>query len=162
MLGLRREECAMNTCVPLMCLAAVFWSPGVLADVSQPVSLMTVTELKTDKSGHFRTTASINGTDVKVLVDTGATVVALSFEDAEDVGLKPRNLDFNVPVSTANGVAKAAAITLESVDIDGVAVEGVAGLVMPEGALKGTLLGMSFLGRLSGFKVEDGVLHLRE
>ena len=75
---------------------------------------------------------------------------------------KPRNLDFNVPVSTANGVAKAAAITLESVDIDGVAVEGVAGLVMPEGALKGTLLGMSFLGRLSGFKVEDGVLHLRE
>jgi aspartyl protease family protein len=162
MLGLRREECAMNTCVRLMCLAAVLWSPVVLADVSQPVSLMTVTELKTDKSGHFRTTASINGTDVKVLVDTGATVVALSFEDAEDVGLRPRNLDFNVPVSTANGVAKAAAVTLESVDIDGVAVEGVAGLVMPEGALKGTLLGMSFLGRLSGFKVEDGVLHLRE
>ena len=152
----------MSPAIRLICLAAVLWSPEAFAGVSPPISLLTVTELKTDKSGHFRATAAINGTDIKVLVDTGATVVALSFEDAEDVGLRPRNLDFNVPVSTANGVAQAAAVTLESVEIDGVAVEGVAGLVMPEGALKGTLLGMSFLGRLSGFKVEDGVLHLRE
>jgi aspartyl protease family protein len=124
--------------------------------------LMSATELKKDKSGHFRAKAGINGTDIHVLVDTGATVVALSYEDAEEVGLRPRHLDFKVPVSTANGTAKAAAVILDRVEIDGVEVEDVQGLVLPEGALKGTLLGMSFLGRLSGFKVEDGVLHLEE
>jgi aspartyl protease family protein len=153
----------MKSAICLTCLAAMLFSPAVaMAGASPVIALMAVTELKKDRNGHFRATASINGTDVKVLIDTGATVVALSFQDAEDIGLKPRNLDFNVPVSTANGIAQAAAVTLDSVEIDGVAVEGVAGLVLPEGALRGTLLGMSFLGRLSGFKVEDGVLHLTE
>lgn len=129
---------------------------------SQPILLMTATELKANESGHFVTMAEINGRDVKVLVDTGATVVALSYEDADDIGLHPRNLSFDIPVSTANGAVAAARVRLDKIEIDGVRVEGVDGLVMPEGALKGTLLGMSFLGRLSSFKVEDGVLILKE
>jgi aspartyl protease family protein len=141
---------------------AVLCASPAFAGMDAGILVMTATELKKDNSGHFRATASINGSDVKVLVDTGATVVALSYEDAEDIGLKPHNLDFNVPVSTANGIAQAASVMLDRVEIDGVGVDGVAGLVLPEGALKGTLLGMSFLGRLSGFKVEDGVLHLKE
>ncbi len=145
-----------------VCLFAMLGPVPAVAGAGPAVILMAATELKKDDSGHFRATATINGSDVKVLVDTGATVVALSYEDAEDIGLRPRNLDFNVPVSTANGIAQAASVVLERVEIDGVGVEGVAGLVLPEGALKGTLLGMSFLGRLSGFKVEDGVLHLKE
>ncbi len=127
-----------------------------------PILLMSATELQANGSGHFVTTADINGTDVKVLVDTGATVVALSYEDASDVGLHPSNLTYDVPVNTANGATQAARVLLDKIEIDGVRVDGVDGLVMPEGALNGTLLGMSFLGRLSSFKVEDGVLSLKE
>jgi aspartyl protease family protein len=124
--------------------------------------LMAITELKADQSGHFVTDADINGRSVRVLVDTGATVVALSYEDASDIGLRPGNLEFNVPVSTANGVAQAARVKLDQVAIDGIEVEDVEGLVLPRGALRGTLLGMSFLGRLGSFRVEDGVLYLRD
>jgi aspartyl protease family protein len=67
-----------------------------------------------------------------------------------------------VPVSTANGVAQAARVKIDRIAIEGVEVEDVDALVLPEGALRGTLLGMSFLGRLSSFRVEDGVLLLKD
>lgn len=121
-----------------------------------------VTELKANQGGHFIADAEINGTAVQVLVDTGATAVALSYEDAQDVGLSPSNLDFNVPVSTANGTAKAAHVKIERITIDNVRVEDVEALVLPEGALQGTLLGMTFLSRLGSFKVEDGVLYMKD
>jgi aspartyl protease family protein len=132
------------------------------ADDIPALRLQAATELKANAGGHFVTRATINGSDVTVLVDTGATAVALSYEDAETVGLRPGHLDFNVPVATANGMAKAARVTIDRIAVDAVAVDDVAGLVLPEGALRGTLLGMSFLGRLEGFKIEDGVLYLRD
>lgn len=125
-------------------------------------AIAAITEISANASGHFVTTAVINGHDVGVLVDTGATVVALSYEDAADAGLRPDNLTFDVPVATANGVAQAARVKIGRIAIDGLEVDDVDGLVLPEGALQGTLLGMSFLGRLSSFKVEDGVLHLKD
>ena len=131
------------------------------SDIPQ-LRLMAITELKANQGGHFVTAAEINGRSIEVLVDTGATVVALSYEDATHAGLRPGTLDFDVPVSTANGIARAARVKIDQIAIDGIEVEDVEGLVLPEGALRGTLLGMSFLSRLSSFKVEDGVLHLRD
>ncbi len=119
------------------------------------------TELKAGRGGHFITDADINGTTIKVLVDTGATAVALSYEDAQNAGLRPGHLDFNVPVSTANGIAMAARVKIDRIAIDGIEVEDVEGMVAQEGALQGTLLGMSFLSRLDSFKVEDGILYLK-
>lgn len=121
-----------------------------------------ITELKANKGGHFVTAAYINGTSIAVLVDTGATVVALSYEDAGIAGLRPGSLDFNVPVSTANGMAQAARVKIDRISIDGIAVDDVDGMVLPEGALHGTLLGMSFLSRLASFKIEDGILYLKD
>lgn len=123
--------------------------------------LLAATELKANPNGHYVTEAEINGATILVMVDTGATGVALSYEDAEKAGLRPRGLDFDVPVNTANGVAKAARVILRRVEVDNVRVRDVEGLVLPEGALQGSLLGMSFLGRLSSFKIENGVLYLR-
>ncbi len=149
-------------------LAGLFFVAGGLPHVQsteqhmQIPTLMAVTELKAVDGGHFVTTASINRRDVVVLVDTGASAVALSFEDARTVGLRPGSLTFDVPVSTANGITKAARVTLDEVEIDGVRVSDVQGMVMPEGAMSGSLLGMSFLSKLSSFKVEDGVLYLRK
>lgn len=124
--------------------------------------LLSATELKADRSGHYIAEAEINGTTIVVMVDTGATPVALSYEDAEKVGLRPRGLDFDIPVNTANGLVKAARVTLRRVEVDNVRVRDVDGMVLPEGAMRGSLLGMSFLGRLSSFKVENGVLYLRD
>ncbi|MBC8036513.1 MAG: TIGR02281 family clan AA aspartic protease [Rhizobiales bacterium] len=157
----------MNTSIlsPLaagLLLLALNGMPAGRADGIPELRLMPATELKANASGHFITKASINGSDITVLVDTGATTVALSYEDAEDAGLRPGHLDFNVPVSTANGVTKAARVKIDHIAVDGVEVENVDGMVLPEGALKGTLLGMSFLSRLRSFRVEDGILYLKD
>jgi aspartyl protease family protein len=136
--------------------------PGILpTKAAEMLQLNAATALKAGQNGHFIVKAEINGRDVRVMVDTGASAVALSYEDAENVGLHPSNLDFNVPVSTANGVVKAAGVNLDKIEIDGVRVSDVQGLVMPEGVMRGSLLGMSFLGKLKSFKVEDGVLYLK-
>lgn len=135
--------------------------PHGTAPEAPELRLFPLTELKAVSGGHFITKAEINGRDIDVMVDTGATAVALSYEDAETAGLRPSSLDYTITVSTANGLAKAAPVTLEKVEIDGVRVTDVNGLVMPEGAMRGSLLGMSFLGRLQSFRVEDGILYLK-
>jgi aspartyl protease family protein len=129
---------------------------------SQVPILYAFTELKADSRGHFLVDAEIDGTTVKAMVDTGASAVALSYEDADNAGLRPRSLEYNIPISTANGVVNAARVSLRRVEVDGVEVRDVEGLVLPEGAFNGTLLGMSFLSRLRSFKVEDGVLYLED
>lgn len=128
--------------------------------VAQP-ALSDSARLKLSSNGHFMTEAEINGRDVKVMVDTGASAVALSHEDARRAGFRPDDLDYDVPVSTANGVVKAASVIIDRIEVGGVSVEKVKGMVMPKGAMPGTLLGMSFLSRLDSFEVKDGVLHLR-
>lgn len=128
---------------------------------ADPIPLYAIMELDSGSGGHFITTASINNRSVEVMVDTGASAVALSYEDASRIGLKPRNLKYDVNVSTANGEGKAARVMLREVEIGSVRVQNVEGLVLQEGALRGTLLGMSFLGRLRSFKVEDGKLILK-
>lgn len=137
--------------------------PGFEAKQSTvpPIQLMAMTELKSGDMGHYRVTARINHSEIDVMVDTGASVVALSYEDAQKAGLHPNTLDYNIPVSTANGVVNAARAILDKVEIDTVRVENVDAMVLPEGALNGTLLGMSFLSKLDSFKSEGGVLTLK-
>ena len=65
-------------------------------------------ELKAGAYGHFHANAEINGQPVSVMVDTGASIVALTFEDARAAGLYVRDSDFTQRVSTANGFARVA------------------------------------------------------
>jgi aspartyl protease family protein len=132
---------------------ALAWVPEVLASSA---------EITADQAGHFVTTAEIDHTAITVLVDTGASLVALSYEDAERAGLAPRTLTYDVPILTANGGLHAAKVLLNRVEIGNVLVRDVEGVVLPKGAFDGTLLGMSFLNKLSRFKVEDGKLFLQE
>jgi aspartyl protease family protein len=119
-------------------------------------------EIRADALGHFLTTAYIDNQPIKVLVDTGASLVALSYEDAEEAGLRPWSLTFDLPISTANGQVAAARVMLNRVEIDNLLVRDVEAVVLPKGAYDGTLLGMSFLNKLSGFKVQDGRLQLSD
>ena len=117
--------------------------------------------LAADSRGHFVTTARINGQKVVVLVDTGATDVAISAETAQRLGIYLTKSDFTGRVRTANGVVAAAPVKLREDTLGNVTVRNVEAAVSP-GDLGVNLLGMSFLGRLSKFEVNDGELVLTQ
>jgi aspartyl protease family protein len=110
--------------------------------------------------GHFWAQGDVNGRWVKFLVDTGASTVALTATDARRLGLDPDTLEYARPVFTANGQTLAAAVTLDHVAVAGARIENVQALVVREG-LQTSLLGMSYLGRLSRFEATPSALILR-
>jgi aspartyl protease family protein len=111
-------------------------------------------------SGHFLLDALVNGVRVRFLVDTGASDVTLTPQDARRLGFNERNLKYDRAYQTANGVVRGAAITLREVTIDQRSLYDVKASVN-EAPMQISLLGMSFLGRLRGYEVADGALMLR-
>ena len=118
-------------------------------------------ELKPDAAGQYQTTVEFEGTTIPMLVDTGATLISLTYDDAAKIGHAPAPADFTLPVQTANGMAKAASLTLREVRLGTLMVTNVSALVPRD--IKGeSLLGMSFLKKLGGFEVASGNLVLRQ
>lgn len=116
-----------------------------------------------DPLGQFSTDAQVNGAHIsRMLVDTGATLVALSYEDAAAAGVFPSPSDFKYQVNTANGVAHVARVRLNDVRIGSLVVHDVDAVVGERGALSGSLLGMTFLSKLSKFEVGSGALTLKQ
>lgn len=116
-----------------------------------------------DRVGQFSTDAEVNGARISnMLVDTGATLVALSYEDASAAGLFPAPADYKYQVNTANGVAHVARVRLGDVRIGNLVVHDVDAVVGERGALSGSLLGMTFLSKLSRFSIESGALVLKQ
>ncbi len=110
--------------------------------------------------GHYWAQADVEGRAVRMLVDTGASVVALTREDALRLGLRLKPADFTQTVETASGPVMAARVELDHVSVAGARVEDVRALVVEEG-LPHSLLGMSYLGRLSAFEARPNGLTLR-
>lgn len=110
--------------------------------------------------GHFFGTFTINGRKENGLVDTGASVIAINISTARRLGVSTGSLSFNARVNTANGVVKAARVVLDRVEIGTIAVRDVEAMVLPDKSLSGMLVGMSFLNKLSSYRVESGALHL--
>lgn len=119
-------------------------------------------ELRAGQNGHFHTTAHINGRPIEVMVDTGASMVALTWDDAQRAGLHLSDADFKHRVSTANGTARMAAVMLDSISIEDITVRNVRAAVAEPGKLGTSLLGMSFLGQLAGAEMSKGILVLKE
>ena len=101
--------------------------------------------------GHFWARGTVNGASVRFLVDTGATAVALTPADAERLGLTPADLHYSYRVVTAGGQTRAASVKLASITVAGARLNDVDALVIETG-LDTSLLGMSYLGRLSRFE----------
>lgn len=118
--------------------------------------------LAKDRRGHFQADARIDGRSVTVMIDTGASVVALNESSAAKLGVRPSRADYTSQVSTANGSVKAARARLASVDIGGVVVRDVEALVLPDTALSENLLGMAYLSRLKRFEYANGRLVLEQ
>lgn len=114
-----------------------------------------------DAQGHYSTDAVIDGKRLHMLIDTGATACAFTYEDAERAGLRVGERDFRVPIQTANGTILAALVRIPEIRIGTITVQGVNGMVMPRGRLSTSLLGMSFLKRLNEFHMSSGRVTLR-
>ncbi len=119
-------------------------------------------ELRVGANGHFFSDADVNGRRIETMVDTGASLIALTFEDARTIGLAPAPRDFTHQVSTANGVARVAPVTLDRVQIGDITVRDVKAVIVERGKLNMTLLGNSFLGRLSRYEMRAGRMVLEE
>jgi aspartyl protease family protein len=110
--------------------------------------------------GHFVVASSVNGTAMRLLFDTGASAVVLSYEDAQRAGIDVDGLHFTLPVTTANGTGRAAVIALDRIEIGGIARRNIRAFVADKGALQGSLLGISFLETLSRYSVAGNTLEL--
>jgi aspartyl protease family protein len=111
---------------------------------------------RADPRGHVVLTAVANGAPVRFLIDTGASLVALTPDDARTAGIARSELVFNRVVQTANGQARAALVLLREIRIGELSVEKVQAAVIE--SLGQSVLGMSFLGRLKGLELRDGIL----
>jgi aspartyl protease family protein len=121
-----------------------------------------VVEIKAGSHGHYYASVEINGRPVDVMVDSGASIVALTFDDARRAGVHVRDNDYTHRVSTANGLARIAPAMLDRVSIGTITVRNVEAAVMEPGKLATSLLGMSFLARLQRVDMRKGTLVLQE
>lgn len=110
--------------------------------------------------GHFWADADIDGRPLRLMVDTGASLVALTAADAARLGVTPAPEAYVQRLRTASGETRAAPIRLARIAVGDVVIENVDALVVAEG-LPHSLLGMSYLGRLSAFEARRDALILR-
>lgn len=115
-----------------------------------------------DETGHYVGRFKLNGRELGAMIDTGATYVAINRNTARRIGVSLSPSDFKYEVNTANGKVRAAAATIDSLEIGRIYVENVDAVVLDDRALNKILIGMSFLDRLSRFQVENRALILEQ
>ena len=144
---------------PQEALAPSESTPELEQAATEPKRQGRVTAIPKSADGHFWLEAKVNSSTIRFLVDTGATVVALTPEDAQRIGIDLKTLVYDKTVSTANGQTKAAQIDLRQIQIGQSPMTHIKALVIQEG-LDNSLLGMSYLGRLQKFEATPSSLIL--
>lgn len=107
--------------------------------------------------GHFWLRASVNGVPANFLVDTGATLTAVSSEAADKMGLEPRDAGIPVRMQTANGMVAAQLTTIDDLRFGNVAAHGIDAIIAP-GLGSTNVLGMNLLSRLASWRVEGNTM----
>jgi aspartyl protease family protein len=115
--------------------------------------------VQADDGGQFVINATVNGTAIHFLVDTGASGIALSQRDARRLGIDPKDLGYTAIFSTANGKTRAAPIKLDSIQVGPLSASNVSAWVN-EGDLDQSLLGMSYLSTLGRIEIRGDTLIL--
>ncbi|WP_337269833.1 TIGR02281 family clan AA aspartic protease [Oryzifoliimicrobium ureilyticus] len=117
--------------------------------------------LQKARGGHFQATVNVNGVPIPMMVDTGASLIALSREDARTIGIDLDNLQYTMSVLTANGRTMVAPVRLAEVSVGPIIRKDVQGSVAMDDSLDGSLLGMSYLGTLGSLQMQTDELRLR-
>jgi clan AA aspartic protease (TIGR02281 family) len=129
-----------------------------LVPLGQSVMMTNSLTLRVASNGHVYLTATVNNAPIHFVVDTGASWVSLTRQDAIRAGVAA-NLNYTVPMITANGLAKAARITLGGVRVGQLEVDQVEAMVLPEDTGI-SLLGQNFLKRLQSYEMRGDTLTL--
>lgn len=116
-------------------------------------------EVPMGRDGHYHLTAELNGQSVRFVVDTGATDIALTREDARRIGIDPDGLAYTQTAMTANGPVGSAPVRIRSFRLGDFEDSNVPASVN-EGEMFGSLLGMSYLSRFARISIESGTLVL--
>jgi aspartyl protease family protein len=117
--------------------------------------------LEADPRGQYAAEVSVNGSPVRMLVDTGATQVCVSASTARRLGLSPSG-GRKLLIQTANGKSTASPTTLRTLSFDGLYMNDVEALILAPEAGDVNLLGASFLKRLASVEQRNGALVLRQ
>ena len=112
--------------------------------------------------GHFRVIAQVDGQDVGLMVDTGASLVLLRHDDALRIGIPLDELDYATPLTTASGKSYVATYYIADLTIGDVTLHDIKAAVAQEGALHSSLLGMSFLEKLDETVIQKTRMILRK
>ena len=115
--------------------------------------------LEREDNGHFYADVQINGSPIRVLVDTGASGIALSREDARRAGVAVSAGMFEVIGEGANGAVHGEFVKLDRVSLGSATVEDVSAVVLDEGGL--SLLGQSFLSEFDTVEIRGDKMVLR-
>ena len=113
-------------------------------------------KIRSEDGKRYYPRVTINGTPVRMVADTGATIVALSAADARKVGIDPQSLQFTDQAHTANGSMRSAPIMLSEITVEGTVLRNVRASCCVTGD---SLLGMSALERFS-FTMNNGLMVL--
>ncbi len=113
------------------------------------------------QNGHFVVNALVNGSTVQFLLDTGASDVVLTQQDAKNAGIDTSKLSYSSVVQTANGITSTASIIIDQVQVGSIILQNVEAAVGQNG-LDTSLLGMSFLTRLGSYNVTAGTLTMSQ
>jgi aspartyl protease family protein len=152
--------------VTVVCASIAKFGPGLLLNRTTPSGTavpVAANGLPTNslvytanQQGHVILDAVVNGAAVRLMVDTGASLVILTRQDAHAAGIAPSELVYSSRASTANGAARMAPVTLREIRIGQLSIYDVPAAVLEN--LNISLLGMSFLTRLQGYEMRDGKL----
>lgn len=111
------------------------------------------------RDGHFWLRAEVNGVPARFLVDTGATLTAVSSDTAKRAALTPRRAGIPIHMQTANGMVAAQLTEIDDMRFGNVAAHGIDAIIAP-GLGPTNVIGMNLLSRLSSWRVENNVLIL--
>ncbi|MEM7490416.1 MAG: TIGR02281 family clan AA aspartic protease [Pseudomonadota bacterium] len=140
-----------------------FWEE--ISDIAVPRQAVMVdgeamaVEVPRSRDGHYHMVLEINGTPVRFIVDTGATDLVLTQQDAEAAGLDVENLRFFGRAFTANGTVETADVRLDTVALGELVDEDVRAVVNG-GEMTQSLLGMSYLQHWGRIEIENDTLRL--
>ena len=129
------------------------------AAAAAPADQPRETVLERENNGHFFTVADVNGEPIKFVVDTGATEVALTQDDARRAGIKFDPSQFDVVGTGASGAVRGQEVQLEDVVLDGKRVSGIHALVLD--GLTISLLGQNYLRRLDSVSISGDKMTLK-
>lgn len=119
-------------------------------------------EVRLGRSGdsHFYADTEVDGTNIRMMVDSGASIVALTRRDAEAIGIDVDSLPIGGMARTAGGDVPMRTVTLDSVVVEGIEVRRVPAAVI-DADMGVSLLGQSFLSKLDAVNVEGDMMTLR-